>query len=210
MLCEVTNNEISSMHPNVSPLRTPRAVKESLRGSYIVRKRRQLMDSFSEATSSKLSKIDDTETRPEKDCNRCEQWTSNFREAIYNCRSKSEKIRLTILPKELTKQCIFTKFPGMTLHIIDQARKLKLEEGVYQIPDPYNGNPIRKDEIQKALEYYLNDDLDCSRQSPKTSDVISVNECGQKMKKVKRFMTRSIGETYHTFRENNPQTNLGK
>lgn len=30
------------------------------------------------------------------------------------------------------------------------------------------------------------------------------------MKKVKRFMTRIIGKTYHIFKENDPQINLGK
>lgn len=73
------------------------------------------------------------------------------------------------------------------MYIKDQERKLRLEKGIYQIPDPYNGRPISKEENQIALEYYINDDLDCSRQSSNTSDVTSANENGINMKKVKRF-----------------------
>ena len=59
------------------------------------------------------------------------------------------------------------------------------------------------------MEYYINDDFTCSRQSPNKSDVITV-KINDKKKKVKRFLTRSLKATYKAFKNNYPELRIDK
>ena len=60
------------------------------------------------------------------------------------------------------------------------------------------------------MEYYINYDFNCSRQSPNKSDVITVKINDKKEKKVKRFLTRSLKATYETFKNDYPELRIGK
>lgn len=82
--------------------------------------------------------------------------------------------------------------------------------GIYYEPDKYNGHPIDTKTKDIVMEYFLNDDFNCSRQSPNKSDVITVMENGKKVKKVKRFLTRSMKEVYVLMKEENPGIKISK
>ena len=49
------------------------------------------------------------------------------------------------------------------------------------------------------MEYYLNDDFNCSRQSPNKCDIVTI-KVNNKKDKVKHFRTRSLKETYKVFK----------
>ena len=81
------------------------------------------------------------------------------------------------------------------MYMIEKAINLAQEKGVYSEPEVYTGHPIESTE-KIVMEYYINDDFNCSRQSPNKSDVIMVKINDKKEKKVKRFLTRSLKATY--------------
>lgn len=56
----------------------------------------------------------------------------------------------------------------------------------------------------------MDDDLDCTRQSPNKNDTISVSMNGVKTDKVKRFATRSINEIYKIFHKNHPDIQISR
>lgn len=131
--------------------------------------------------------------------------------ALRNCEKYLEKIRLlTIVPDIFSKTEILSMFPEITIYMVDESRKLKIEKGVFKPCDSYLGHPMSEDDVKIDQEYFLNDDLDCSRQSLNKKDVRIVNENGLKINKVKRFLTRSMQEIYHIFQEKNTNFKISK
>uniref|UniRef100_UPI00292F4211 hypothetical protein n=1 Tax=Bradyrhizobium sp. 33ap4 TaxID=3061630 RepID=UPI00292F4211 len=57
--------------------------------------------------------------------------------------------------------------------------------------------------------YYLEDDMDCSVRSPNKKDVIHVLKDGERVAVTKRFMTRSIRETFNLFSGANSGVKMG-
>ena len=74
----------------------------------------------------------------------------------------------------------------------------------------YTGHPIDERAEKIVIEYYINDDFNCSRQSPNKSDVITVKINDKNEKNVKRFLTRSLKATYETFKNDYPELRVGK
>ena len=74
----------------------------------------------------------------------------------------------------------------------------------------YTGHPIDERTEKIVMEYYINEDFNCSRQSPNKSDVITVKINDKKEKEVKRFLTRSLKATYKTLKNNYPELRIGK
>lgn len=77
--------------------------------------------------------------------------------------------------------------------------------GVWASPDPYQGHALNENDVALALTYYTSDAKDCSRQSPNKKDVVRLFIDGQEVFVTKRFMTRSIRETYKEFKAVNPE-----
>ena len=50
------------------------------------------------------------------------------------------------------------------MYMIERAKSLTQEKGVYTEPEAYTGHPIERTE-QIVMEYYINDDFNYSRQS---------------------------------------------
>lgn len=94
--------------------------------------------------------------------------------------------------------------------MVRASRKLTESKDIYGMPDLYSGNPIKDDIIELVQRYYLDDDLDCTRQSPNKNDVMNVKIDGVKEKKIKRFLTRSIKEVYDLLKEQNPKVSISR
>ena len=62
-----------------------------------------------------------------------------------------------------TKHEILSLFPEITMYMINKSRKLIKEKGIYSEPDAYSGHPIDENMEKIVMEYYLNDDFNCSR-----------------------------------------------
>ena len=76
----------------------------------------------------------------------------------------SEKIKiLTLLPSSLTKNEILSLFSDITMYLIEKAKNLAQEKGVYSKPEVYTGHPIDERTEKIVMEYYINDDFNCSR-----------------------------------------------
>lgn len=71
--------------------------------------------------------------------------------------------------------------------MIDKARHLvKTEDkGIYSKPDVYLVYSLSESVKELVLGYFLNDDFNCSQQSPNKNDVITVVKNGIKVKKNK-------------------------
>ena len=81
-------------------------------------------------------------------------------------------------------------------------------KSLYEKIDPYAGNPVKTEVIELVERYYLDDDLDCSRQSPNKNDVMNVKINGVIEKKIKRFLIRSIKEICDIIMKQNPEGTL--
>ena len=209
LLREEINDEIFRSKANISPLLNPSRVSTNSRRKYACRKRKQIVNSNAESTSAKLAKIYNT-CCPKDDC-ACQEWISNFRSALNNCKNNPEKIRLlTLLPDSYDVNNISSVIPEVSKYMVQESKKLKSSKGIYSFRDPYLGHPLNEQDIKLAQDYFLNDDLDCSRQSPNKDDVITINENGLKVKKIKRYLTRSIREIYNIFREKNPNSKMSE
>lgn len=113
-------------------------------------------------------------------CQKCEKWETNLAESINNYNTYREKIRLaTVIPHDVLSRKEVTTFAGITKYLVDKARETFKENGIYGIPDPYNGHPLQDKDIHNVT-------------------------------KTKRYLTRSIREMYTLFKEQNPQTKLGR
>lgn len=204
---------ISSSFGNISPLKRKRAVDDCSIERYVIRKKSELVSSFSSATSSKLSEAYNVSIDGSNDdfsqCF-CNEWLNNLGVAFKNCCSINEKIRiLTLIPSSVSKSKILSTFPEVTVYMIDKARMLVKTKGIYSKPDVYTGHPLDEKSTEIAMEYFLNDDFNCTRQSPNKSDVVIVKENGKKEKKVKRFLTRSLKEAYKLFKQEHPEIKMG-
>ena len=141
----------------------------------------------------------------------CTEWIQNLGLALQKCSTVSEKIKiLTLLPSSLTKNEISSLFPDITMYMIERAKNLAQEKGVYSEPEAYTGHPIDESTEKIVMEYYINDDFNCSRQSPNKSDIITVKINDKKEKKVTRFLTRSLKATYKAFENDYPELRIGK
>ena len=159
----------------------------------------------------KLVEVEAQGVSKKSDCDLCTSWVPSFNSALENCESTSDKIRLlSAAPiNELSQNEIVAMFPKISHYMLKQAKSLVKEKGKYSKPDMYPGHPIDEDVLETAQEYYLNAYLDCTSQSPNKNDTRIVYDNGVKVKKVKRFMTRSIKETYKLFCEDHPDMRMG-
>lgn len=145
------------------------------------------------------------------DCKLCENWYKVFGKSPNNCSCYLEKIRLLSAAPicEMSKNLIISKWPELTDHMVRKARKIINEKGNYCAPDPYLGHPIEESVREAVLDYYLNDDFNCTTQSPCKNDTINVYENGEKTVKVKRFMSCSLREMYAVFKRDHPDKKIG-
>ena len=86
------------------------------------------------------------------------------------------------------------------MYMIERAKSLAQEKVVYSESEAYTGHPIDERTEKIVMEYYINDDFNCSIQSPNKSDVITVKINDKKEKEVKRFLTQSLKATYKAFK----------
>ena len=73
--------------------------------------------------------------------------------------------------------------------MINKSGNLVKDKGIYSEPGAYSGHPIDENMEKIVMEYDLNDDFNCSRQSPNKCDVITIKVNNKKDKRVKRFLT---------------------
>ena len=90
-----------------------------------------------------------------------------------------------------------------------KARKIVKDEGNYSSPNLYLGLHIDENVQKVVLQYYLNDDSNYSTQSPNKNNTINHYENGEKIVKVKRFMSRRIHKTYKIFKRDHPDMKIG-
>ena len=130
---------------------------------------------MSNALDVKLNNVYDVSIKANKStaC-RCTEWVQTVGLALQKCSTVSEKIKIvTLLPSSLTKNEILSLFPDIIMYMTEKAKSLAKEKGVYSEPEAYTGHPIDERTEQIVMEYYINDDFNCSRQSPNKSDVIT-------------------------------------
>src|SRR5258705_694993 len=204
------NLSIEALDEDISPLKLPSNVRLDRRQKYAKRKQEQLFTGAKKNIQAIYEVSSPEESSSGSDCETCDQWEDNVQNAISAAATKPEKIRLlTLIPQKITKETVLTKFTGVTTFMVDKARKLVKEGGVWCQPDPYVGHKGSDEDIRRARDYYLEDHLDCSRQSPNKKDMVGVLECGKRIKKVKRYMTRTIQETYRMFKDSYPDILVG-
>ena len=209
------NQATSSLKLEMSPIKIPQNINIKMRETYAIRKRKQMNDAFDTQVAKKITKLYDIndEYNPNENskCETCDEWFENIKTALTNCSSFPEKVRLlSVIPATFSKNYLLSILPNITMYMIDQARLLANNGNVYKEPEKYIGHRLSNEVISQVMNYYTEDDFDCSRQSANKKDTISITELGVKTKKVKRFLTRSMKEMYKLFREQNPEMDIGK
>ena len=213
-LVQAVNESLSALEVDITPLKVPRAIRAERRKTYGRWKQHQVASSMSSKARKKIQEVyefSSTESASSNGkCQECEEWQDNVRQALSAADTYIEKMQLlTLLPESMSRGDALKNFPSATKYLVDKARVLKKERGIWGKSDPYLGHAIPYDHITIARDYYLDDNLDCSRQSPNKSDVINVFENGEKTKKVKRFMTRTLKETFRIFKDAHPDVKIG-
>ncbi|CAN7940927.1 unnamed protein product [Ixodes hexagonus] len=187
----------------ISPLKARTELKSHCRKPYARRKKREIESVLVKKISSSLTAAYGVMNEPgasAQSCNICPELFSNLRCAFDSSDSYQERCRLlTLLPRNLSQQQIQKMIPSATRHLIQKARKNQETLGVWSIPDPYTRRRLSQEDVQAAVNYYTKDELNCSQQSPNKKDVIGIISKGQKEYVQKRFMTRSIRETFRLF-----------
>ena len=206
----------SAIQVGVSPIKKPWSVKSSHK-RYAGRKRKQLNDALCQYTKTKLTKVfkvempSSKETKIKEACETCKEYISNINLAVESCKSYNEKVQvLTIIPSFLSKKMIMHNIPSVSKYMVDKTRKVRSNKGVFGEADPYYGKPVKEADITIAQSFYLEDKWDCSYQSANKKDNISITIKGEKMLKLKRYMTRSIKETFDVYKKEYPISHIGR
>lgn len=213
-LVQAVNESVSALEVDITPLKLPSAIRTKRRRAYGKRKQHQVASTLSSIARMKIQEVYELSSTDSASsggkCQGCEEWQDNVRQALSAADTHIEKTQLlTLLPETMSRQDALKNFPSATKYLIDKARAVKKERGIWGKSDPYLGHAIPSDHITIARDYYLDDNMDCSRQSPNKSDVINVFENGEKTKKVKRFMTRTLKETFRIFKKAHPAIKIG-
>lgn len=211
-LLQGVTETIDAAEVSVTPLKLPSNVSPTIRTTYVKRKQLEATEDFRKKIGRKLSDVYEApiDVDQEEPCSSCEEWMSNLRVAYVRCTSQQERYRLlSLLPSHLSKKDILKSIPEATMHALDKSRKMKKEMGVWAAADPYEGHPLDEEDIGLALSYYTSDATDCTRQSPNKKDVVRVFSDGQEVFVTKRFLTRSIRETYGEFKAAHPESKIG-
>lgn len=206
------NQQIASSDIDVTPLRDPGTIKVRRAEAYVRRKQDEVSEALGRSVRRKISDAYGTSEPSTSNvtCETCTPLLSGIAKAYEKCTSQQQRCQLlTLLPDSLSKKEVMNLVPGATKYLIDKARKLKASDGVWSIPDAYTGHSLEENDITTALRYYLDDEMDCSIQSPNKKDVVHVVKDGKREAVVKRFMTRTVRETYNVFRNNHPEVRLG-
>ena len=96
------------------------------------------------------------------------------------------------------------------MYMIEKAKNLTQERGVYSEPEDSTDHPIEESTEEIVVKCYINDDFNCSRQSLNKSTVITVKINDKTEKNVKRFLTQSLKATYKAFKNDYPELKMGK
>lgn len=208
---DVLNESVASSSLGVSPFKPPGQVRS--RPSYAKRKAEQLEKEFSKKCRRQIGLAygEDVPHSVLQSDRSLEQWNLNLREAFLKAETVQERCRLlTLVPSSYSTTRILEVIPEATKYLITKARKLQGELGVWSSPESYETrNQTSAEDVDNALEYYTNDDLDCTVQSPRSRDVIMLHQGGQKRLVAKRYMTRTIREAYRLFKSAHPDSKLG-
>ena len=212
---EEFNNEIStSFLGSMSPLKRKNLIREKFIENYVNQKKTKLISTFSSTLDAKLMTLYDVSVKSNESTTapcHCTEWVQNNGLVLQKCSTVSEKIKiLTLLPSSFAKHEILSLFPEITMYMINKSRNLVKEIEIYSEPYAYSGHPIDENMEKIVMEYYLNDDFNCSRQSLNNCGVVTIKLNNKKDKKVKRFLTRSLKETYKVFKNDNPELRTGK
>ena len=70
--------------------------------------------------------------------------------------------KVTWQPSFLTKNETSSLFPDITIYMIERAKSLVQEKGVYLELEAYTGQPIAEKTEKVVIQYYINDDFNCS------------------------------------------------
>ena len=106
----------------------------------------------------KLNNVYDVSIKANESSPRCcTEWVQNIGLVLQKCSTVSEKIKiLTLLPSSLTKNEISYLFPDITMYMIEKAKNLAQEKGLYSEPEVYTGHPIDERTEKIVMEYYIN------------------------------------------------------
>ncbi|CAN8010828.1 unnamed protein product [Ixodes pacificus] len=212
---EGLNEEISAAGLETTPLRMPSTVNPKSRQAYAERKQREIEGSHSRQVRKKLATAYTLEpsgssSRSDQPCLGCDGWWANIGEAFVKAASYQERCQLlTLVPKGVATREVERLIPEASKYLLKKSKQLRERFGVWERPEPYHGGSISEDTIRAATHYYTDDDLDCSRQSPNKKDAVKLLKDGEEHVVVKRYMTRSVRETYRLFKEANPDSKLG-
>ena len=179
-LYEEVNEILTRNKFTLSPFKLRLSVDATSLPNYVNRKRKQLLDTFYEETDCKIRKLYYVSSQKLEfnECKICDEWNENLSLVLENENlSFIEKVRLmTVIPSSLSSNYILLHIRGTTdyRYMIRASQKLVESKGLYEKPDPYSGNPVKTEVIELVERYYLDDDLDYSRQSPNKNDVMNV------------------------------------
>ena len=110
---------------------------------------------------------------------------------------------LTLIPQSWSIQKAINKF-DVTEYMVKQAREITRTQGILEFPEKKLGKVLSEEVRRRVLEFYTDDEY--SRQMPGKKDCVSVK---RNVHVQKRLLLCNLKELYASFKQKNPEMNIG-
>ena len=130
---------------------------------------------------------------------------NQMKEKIALVSNKREKVRiLTLAPRSWTIDKTSKVF-GVSHYLVRLSRKIVMEKGILEVPDPRRGTKILSVAVKNQVKsFYLDDEF--SRQLPGKRDFVSVK---RNVHEQKKLLLSNLKELFSEFGKRNPNVKVG-
>lgn len=126
-----------------------------------------------------------------------------IQEKFSSTTDRTMKIRILTIVHQWSFEEIKNFFPSATNRLIAVAKKIAVQKGILEGPNPKSHPSLHEDVINTVIAFYQLDEF--SRLMPGKRDYVSVKMDGVKHQIQKRLLLNNLRELYHEFEESNPE-----
>lgn len=126
-----------------------------------------------------------------------------IQEKFSSTTDRNKKIQILTIIHQWSYSKIKTHFPNATRHMIEVAKKIAVNKGILEGPNPKTHPSLEDSVINKVLDFYNSDEY--SRLMPGQKDYVSVKIDGVRNQIQKRLLLLNLKELHCAFKNINPE-----